>query len=74
MKSLNGAEIAGYMKLNQVHQVRSLQARGIKPKLVIIRDSNNPVIVKYVNLKKQYGEKADRCRFGKEFFAGMYRR
>ncbi len=56
MKSLNGAEIADYMKLNQVHQVRSLQARGIKPKLVIIRDSDNPVIVKYVNLKKQYGE------------------
>ncbi len=56
MKSLNGAEIADYMKLNQVHQARSLQARGIKPKLVIIRDSDNPVIVKYVNLKKQYGE------------------
>ncbi len=56
MKLLNGAEIAGYMKLNQVHQVRSLQARGVQPKLVIIRDSDNPVIVKYVNLKKQYGE------------------
>lgn len=56
MKSLNGAEIAGYMKLNQVHQARSLQARGVQPKLAIIRDSDNPVIVKYVNLKKQYGE------------------
>lgn len=56
MKSLNGAEIAGYMKLNQVHQVQSLRTHEIQPKLVIIRDSDNPVIVKYVNLKKQYGE------------------
>lgn len=56
MKSLNGAEIAGYMKLNQVHQARSLRARGVRPKLVIIRDSDNPVILKYVNLKQQYGE------------------
>lgn len=56
MKSLNGAEIAGYMKLNQAHQARSLRARGVRPKLVIIRDSENPVIVKYVNLKQRYGE------------------
>lgn len=55
MKSLNGAEIAGYMKLNQTRQARSLQARGVQPKLVIIRDSDNPVILKYVNLKQQYG-------------------
>lgn len=56
MKSLNGAEIASYMKLNQLHQSRSLRARGVRPKLVIIRDSDNPVIVKYVNLKQCYGE------------------
>lgn len=56
MKSLNGAEIADYMKLNQVHQAQSLRSNKIQPKLVIIRDSDNPVIVKYVNLKKQYGE------------------
>lgn len=56
MKILSGAEIAGYMKENQAHQVRSLQARKIQPKLVIIRDSEQPVIVKYVNLKKRYGE------------------
>lgn len=56
MKSLNGAEIADYMKLNQVHQAQSLCSNKIQPKLVIIRDSDNPVIVKYVNLKKQYGE------------------
>lgn len=56
MKSLNGAEIAGYMKENQAHQVRALKSKKIQPKLVIIRDSDNPVIVKYVNLKQQYGE------------------
>lgn len=56
MKVLNGAEIAGYMKLNQAHQARSLRAQKIIPKLVIIRDSDNPVIVKYVNLKMQYGK------------------
>lgn len=56
MKILNGAEIAGYMKENQAHQVRSLRVRKIFPKLVIIRNSDNPVIKKYVALKKQYGE------------------
>lgn len=56
MKILNGAEIAGYMKENQAHQVRSLRAQGVSPKLVIIRDSDNPVITKYVQLKKAYGE------------------
>lgn len=55
MKSLNGAEIAGYMKENQLHQVRSLKGRGVRPKLVIIRDNHSPVIEKYVHLKQQYG-------------------
>ena len=56
MKILNGAEIAGYMKENQAHQVRSLKAQKVQPKLVIIRDSDNPVILKYVQLKCRYGE------------------
>ena len=56
MKLLDGAEIADYMKLNQLHQVQTLRSQKVQPKLVIIRDSDNPVIVKYVNLKKQYGE------------------
>lgn len=56
MKILNGTEIAGYMKENQAHQVRSLRAQKVQPKLVIIRDSDNPVITKYVQLKKKYGE------------------
>ncbi len=52
---LNGADIAGYMKENQAHTVRSLRSKKIFPKLAIIRDSDAPVITKYVDLKKQYG-------------------
>ena len=53
MKILNGKELAGFIKERQSHQVASIQK---KPKLLIIRDSDNPVITKYVQLKIQYGE------------------
>ena len=53
MKILNGRELAGFIKERQARQVRSLTT---KPKLLIIRDSDNPVIKKYVDLKIQYGE------------------
>ena len=53
MKILNGRELADFIKERQVHQVRSLKK---KPTLLIIRDSDNPVITKYVNLKIKYGE------------------
>lgn len=53
MKSLNGSELAGFIKERQAHQVRSLKQ---KPKLLIIRDSDDPVIMKYVSLKIKYGE------------------
>lgn len=56
MKSLNGAEIAGYMKENQAHTVKALISNKIHPKLVIIRNSESPVITKYVELKKAYGD------------------
>ncbi len=56
MKNLNGAEVAGYMKENQAHTVKALISNKIHPKLVIIRNSNSPVITKYVELKKAYGE------------------
>lgn len=52
MKILNGKELAGFIKERQAHQVRSMSK---KPKLLIIRDSDNPVITKYVNLKIEYG-------------------
>lgn len=53
MKILDGRELAGFIKERQANMVRSLNK---KPKLLIIRDSDNPVIVKYVELKKRYGE------------------
>lgn len=52
MKILNGAELAGFIKERQAHQVASMTR---KPKLLILRDSDSPVITKYVNLKKKYG-------------------
>lgn len=56
MKLLSGAELAGYMKENQAHTVKALRSRKIFPKLVIIRNSDSPVILKYVHLKQKYGE------------------
>lgn len=53
MKSLNGRELAGFIKERQARQVTALKN---KPHLLIIRDSDNPVITKYVNLKIKYGE------------------
>lgn len=53
MKVLNGSELASFIKERQAHEVRSFKK---KPKLLIIRDSDNPVILKYVNLKIHYGE------------------
>ena len=53
MKSLNGSELASFIKERQAHEVASLST---KPKLLIIRDSDNPVITKYVDLKIAYGE------------------
>ena len=51
-KLLNGSELAGFIKERQAHEVRSLKRQ---PKLLIIRDSFDPVIMKYVNLKIKYG-------------------
>lgn len=57
MKILNGSELAGFVKERQAQVVRGRLENGLRaPKLLIIRDSDNPVIVKYVNLKKRYGE------------------
>ena len=56
MKILNGEELAGFIKERQDHEVKMLRSNKIRAKLVIVRDSNNPVITKYVDLKRQYGE------------------
>lgn len=52
MRILDGQELASFIKERQFHVVREMSK---KPKLLIIRDSDNPVIMKYVNLKKEYG-------------------
>ena len=52
-KILDGRELAGFVKERQAGQIRGLFK---KPTLLIIRDSDNPVITKYVNLKIKYGE------------------
>lgn len=53
MKLLNGRELASFIKERQAHQVAGLST---EPVLLIVRDSNNPVIEKYVKLKIKYGE------------------
>ena len=53
MKILSGRELAGFVKERQFQEVRNM---GKKPTLLIIRDSDNPVITKYVGLKIKYGE------------------
>ena len=56
MKLLNGRELAGFIKERQANVVRSMADDGLRvPELVIIRDSDNPVITKYVDLKARYG-------------------
>lgn len=52
MKLLSGADLASFIKTRQAHQVASMSR---PPQLLIIRDSDDPVITKYVNLKIHYG-------------------
>lgn len=59
-KSLNGAELAGYIKERQAKQVRSLRAtHKIHPKLAIIRTNPDPVVDSYMRLKQNYGREID---------------
>lgn len=53
MKILDGKELAGFIKERQRHQVADLNK---KPHLLIIRNSDSPVITKYINLKMEYGD------------------
>jgi methylenetetrahydrofolate dehydrogenase (NADP+)/methenyltetrahydrofolate cyclohydrolase len=57
MRSLNGRELAGYIKERQAKQVRSLrQSQGVNPKLaIVVTDVDNPVIDVYMRLKSNYG-------------------
>ena len=57
MKSLNGRELADFIKERQARQVRALrQADHVIPKLAIVQTSDNPVIDTYVRMKQRYGE------------------
>lgn len=53
MKILNGKELAEFIKERQATMIAGFKR---KPQLLIIRDSDNPVILKYVSLKIKYGE------------------
>jgi methylenetetrahydrofolate dehydrogenase (NADP+)/methenyltetrahydrofolate cyclohydrolase len=56
MKTLNGKELAGFIKERQAKQVRALrQAADIEPKLAIVVAKDDPVIETYIRLKKAYG-------------------
>lgn len=55
MKLLNGLELAGFIKVRQAKQVRTLRASKIFPKLAIVQVKDDPVINTYVRLKQRYG-------------------
>lgn len=55
-KLLSGRDLAGFVKERQAQVVQTLRAQGIVPTLLILRDSDNPVISKYVALKQRYGQ------------------
>src|SRR5579863_872936 len=56
MKSLNGRELAEYIKVRQAREVRALrQAWRVAPKLAIVVTVDNPVIDVYMRLKEKYG-------------------
>ncbi len=57
MKSLNGSELAGFIKERQAHEVRNLrQAYGVKPRLAIVVTVEHPAIAVYVRIKQRYGD------------------
>ncbi|MBA3757435.1 bifunctional 5,10-methylenetetrahydrofolate dehydrogenase/5,10-methenyltetrahydrofolate cyclohydrolase [Candidatus Saccharibacteria bacterium] len=55
VKSLNGSELAGFIKQRHAGQVRALRSRKVYPKLAIVQLKDDPVINTYVRLKKGYG-------------------
>ena len=57
MRTLDGRELADYVKERQAKQVRNLrQTWKVFPKLVIVIANNDPVIDTFVRLKQTYGE------------------
>lgn len=57
MKSLDGSELAGYIKERQAKQVRNLrQSWRVVPTLAIVRTGDNSVTASYLRMKEAYGE------------------
>lgn len=56
MKTLNGRELAEFIKQRQLQAARSLIAQGVQPKLAIIRTNPDPVVDSYMKLKQGYGD------------------
>ncbi len=56
MKILSGRDLADYIKVRQAKQVRSLLARKVQPKLVILKSNDQPVVDLYLRLKQSYGQ------------------
>lgn len=56
MKTLNGKDLADYIKERQAREVRALrQAWEVFPKLAIVATVDHPVINVYMRMKKRYG-------------------
>ena len=56
MKLLKGNDLVDFIKVRQAQQVRRLrQAFYVAPRLVIIYTVNDPIIEKYMQLKRAYG-------------------
>lgn len=56
MKSLNGAELAGFIKERQAKEVRSLrQSAGVQPKLAIVYTLEHGPSLTYMGMKQRYG-------------------
>lgn len=57
MRSLNGKELAEFIKERQAREVRSLrQAHSTAPKLAIVRTNPDPVVDSYMRIKQGYGD------------------
>jgi methylenetetrahydrofolate dehydrogenase (NADP+)/methenyltetrahydrofolate cyclohydrolase len=56
MKTLNGSELAEFIKERQAHEVRGLrQAWQVQPKLAIVVTVEHPAIEVYMRMKQRYG-------------------
>lgn len=57
MTTLNGADVASFVKERQAKQVRALrQSAKVIPRLAIVQTTHDPVTNTYVRLKQQYAE------------------